>query len=93
MLSPKKLQYQQINKIITISVVFIYIFYREIINIFISFFWGVAQSACKVAMRKMGAGALSQRAQGGEWGEAPRAGGTMCGLEASRPMGMTLPNT
>jgi len=36
MLSPKKLQYQRINKIITISVVFIDLFYREIINIFIS---------------------------------------------------------
>jgi hypothetical protein len=36
MLSPKKLWYQQINKIITISVVFINIFLKEIINILIS---------------------------------------------------------
>ncbi|MEG1055526.1 MAG: hypothetical protein RSF79_26185 [Janthinobacterium sp.] len=36
MLSPKKLQYQLINKIITISVVFINMLLTEIIDIFIS---------------------------------------------------------
>jgi hypothetical protein len=40
MLSPKKLQYQQINKIITIIVVLIYMFHEEIIIIFISLWAG-----------------------------------------------------
>ncbi|MBE3023415.1 hypothetical protein [Janthinobacterium sp. GW458P] len=58
MLSPKKLQYQQINKIITISVVFIDMLLSEIINIFISVGKGVQ-------MRKIDCAGAMQAARAG----------------------------
>jgi len=75
MLSPKKLQYQQINKIITSSVVFIYIFYQEIIGIFILFL-GMQGWAGRA---RDGAGARLRAAQGvrkyGEGGRPAPGGG------------------